>query len=458
MKKIIFLISIIIFLQLATALDFEVTQENLDNILIADTNMPLFFDLSIKNLGSDDYLEFYNLQGFDIYPVGTIPIQKGETKKIELKIVPIGSPKERGQYTFNYFIKGSSEIKETLSFEILELREVIEIGSEKINLDDNTIQVYVQNIQDVNLENITTKLKSDFFEIEKIFSLTPNERKEFEIELEGQDASRLAAGFYTISAKVEYLGAKENIEGMIKYEERKDLQSTKEKSGFFVKKEIFKKTNKGNVDAKTITSVNKSLLASVFTSLTPEPDITERKGTEVFYIWEQILEPGELMIVKAKTNYIYPILIVVLIVFIVFYLRIYLTNDLVLKKKINFMHTKTDQLALKVSIMISAKRHVSNVNIIDRLPALVKLHTKFGGEIPARADEKKRRVEWNFGSLGAGEKRIVSYIIYSKIGVLGKFALPSAAAIYEREGKIKETESNKSYFMAEEKGKDKDDD
>ncbi len=36
-----------------------------------------------------------------------------------------------------------------------------------------------------------------------------------------------------------------------------------------------------------------------------------------------------------------------------------------------------------------------------------------------------------------------------KIGVLGKFALPTATAIYEKDGDIHEAESNKTFFMAE---------
>lgn len=50
----------------------------------------------------------------------------------------------------------------------------------------------------------------------------------------------------------------------------------------------------------------------------------------------------------------------------------------------------------------------------------------------------------------------MSYIIFSKIGVLGRFALPSASAIYEKDGEINETESNKAFFMAEQRVKDPD--
>jgi len=45
--------------------------------------------------------------------------------------------------------------------------------------------------------------------------------------------------------------------------------------------------------------------------------------------------------------------------------------------------------------------------------------------------------------------RTLTYIIYSKVGVLGKFALPTATAVYEKDGEIHETESNKAFFIAE---------
>jgi len=48
----------------------------------------------------------------------------------------------------------------------------------------------------------------------------------------------------------------------------------------------------------------------------------------------------------------------------------------------------------------------------------------------------------------------LSYIIYSKVGILGKFALPVTTAVYEREGKIHEAESNRTFFIAEPRKKE----
>ena len=83
------------------------------------------------------------------------------------------------------------------------------------------------------------------------------------------------------------------------------------------------------------------------------------------------------------------------------------------------------------------------------MPPLVKIYERFLNERPSKVDEAKKRVEWGFEKLEEGERRVLSYIIYSKVGVLGKFALPSTTGIYELQGKIKETTSNKVYFVAE---------
>lgn len=45
--------------------------------------------------------------------------------------------------------------------------------------------------------------------------------------------------------------------------------------------------------------------------------------------------------------------------------------------------------------------------------------------------------------------RTLSYIIYSKVGVLGRFALPVARAVYQREGKVYEAGSNQAFLVTE---------
>ena len=80
------------------------------------------------------------------------------------------------------------------------------------------------------------------------------------------------------------------------------------------------------------------------------------------------------------------------------------------------------------------------------LESNVFLDDKLLGKTPYRGEK-----------LEAGEMRMLSYIVYSKVGVIGKFALPTATAIYERDGEIQEAESNRVFFMAEQEKKESED-
>src|SRR3989304_4802339 len=109
-----------------------------------------------------------------------------------------------------------------------------------------------------------------------------------------------------------------------------------------------------------------------------------------------------------------------------------------MKKKVTFVNAKGGEFALKVAVTVGAKKYVERVNVTDHLPPLVKLYERFGGEKPTRVNEAARRIEWNLGNMMPGEKRVLQYVIYSKVGVMGRFSLPSARAVYEKDGEIHE--------------------
>ena len=122
-----------------------------------------------------------------------------------------------------------------------------------------------------------------------------------------------------------------------------------------------------------------------------------------------------------------------------------------MRKKVSFIKTKGGEFALKISIVVKAKRFIERIKITDRLPHIVELYDKFGAVKPDVVDRKNKRLEWNIEAMNESESRIFSYIIFSKIGVVGTFELPNAYAVYEREGELKEVFSNKSYYVNEPK-------
>jgi hypothetical protein len=456
MKKIILMILLIsLIIPSVLAINLEIEKQSTGEVLIAELNNEIVFDLEITNLGSSGNFEFFNLLGFLMSP-DKIFIDKGETEEVQLEITPLASIGERGFYTITYYIKAddSSEAQETLTFKIVELGDALVVGSGDIDPQSNSVEVFIKNKENFDFGNVDVNFSSSFFSIEKSFSLGPEEEKTFTTELNPDDFKGLVAGFYTLKAEMNIEGKEAEVEGVIKFVEKNILTTTKKDFGFLITTKIIEKKNTGNTVERSETVIKKNIISRLFTSFNPKPDIVERSGSVVYYTWDQEIRPGETLEIIVRTNWLFPFLIIIFIILIVVLTKKYSETTLVLKKKVSFVKAKGGEFALKVSVLVNAKKYVERVNVLDKLPHLVEIYERFGGDQPSKIDKKNRRIEWNFEKLEAGEMRILSYIIYSKVGVLGKFALPTATAIYEKDGEIHESESNRAFFVAEQRTKD----
>jgi len=457
MKKIlIFTLLLLLILPAGLAIDLEVETKSSDQVMIKGLNTPAIFDVEITNLGTTDFFNFYTFFGSGMEPKEKIKINSGETKQIEIKIYPRNDLNQLGFYAFNYLIKASDDSEQTqqLLVNIVELKDAFEVGSNEIVPQSNSIKIYLKNKENFEFQKISAKFSSAFFYVEEEFSIGPNQAKEFTIQLNKEDFNKLLAGFYTLNADISIDNEKAKIGGIIKFTEEKIVTTTEKDYGWFVNTKIIKKENKGNVIADIETKLTKNILSRLFTTFSPKPDIVERKGFNIFYTWNNQIKPGGELKITINTNWLFPFLIILFIIIVVILVKKYSNTSLKLRKKVSFIKTKGGEFALKVSINVNTQKYVEKVSVIDKLPPLVKLYEKFGREKPSRINEKSRKIEWNFEKLEAGEIRVINYVIYSKIGVLGRFALPSAVAIFEKDGKIKETSSNKAFFVSAQREKD----
>jgi hypothetical protein len=169
----------------------------------------------------------------------------------------------------------------------------------------------------------------------------------------------------------------------------------------------------------------------------------------VTYTFKKEINPTESLDVISRTHWW--ILILIAVAIIVIALQIYNSQKLIVRKKVSFVKTKGGEFALKVTLILKARGFVENIRLIDRIPYMVKIFKRYGAVQPDKIDETNRRLEWNVSGLRRGEERIFTYIVYSKIGVVGRFELPEAQAIYESEGKPKETNSNRALYINEPK-------
>jgi len=458
MKNVLSLILIILVLPTVLSIDIEVEKLSSNEVIINGLNLPAIFDLNVKNKGISGNFEFYNLLGFSMAPKGTVFISQGETKNVRLTLYPREDFNYKGFYTFEYFIRSDdkSQTSKKLTIKIIDLGGAFEIGSGEVYPETNSIDVFIHNKVNFNFSDLNLKFNSAFFDFEESLSLGPFERKDFTVELNKEDFKKLTAGFYTLNVQVSVEDEKANVEGIIKFVEQDILTITKSDYGFIINTQIINKKNDGNVIVDSETVINKNIISRLFTTFSPEPDIVERDGFKVYYTWDKKINPGETLEIIVKTNWFFPLLIIFFIISIVLLAKQYSKTYLILRKRVSFVKAKGGEFALKISIIISARKHIERVNIVDRLPPLVKVYEKFGGEKPLRINEKNRKIEWEFSELRQGEKRILTYIIYSKVGIVGKFVLPKATAVYERDEEIYESSSNKAYFIAEQRKKDLD--
>ncbi|MDP3987138.1 MAG: hypothetical protein Q8P81_02840 [Nanoarchaeota archaeon] len=457
MKKVVFFALALMSLSFVSAINIDVQKISSGEVLIAGLDEPIIFSLSITNNGPSGNFNFYNLVSFAMTPE-SVYIAEGDTEAVQLELTPLGKIDERGSYAITYYIKSEDGTQEqrTLTFKIIELEEAFTISSSDLDPESTSVDVSIKNNENFDFGNIGASFESPFFKFEREFSLGPQETKTFNVGLDSNKSRGLVAGYYTMTAEVSKGDVRGNVDGVVRFIEKDIVTTVNSEFGFLVDTQIIEKTNDGNVVQKTETVVKKNIIPRLFTSLEPKPDLVERKGTTIYYTWINEIKPGEKIQIMVKTNWLFPFIILLLLISIVVLTKRYSKTNLVLKKKITFVRAKGGEFALKVSVLVSSKKYLERVNVVDRLPPLVDVYERFGGDQPSKIDRKNKRIEWNFEKLEAGEIRVLSYVIYSKVGVLGRFALPSATAIYEKEGEIHETESNRTFFVAEQRSKKED--
>lgn len=461
MKRVLYLLLILILSILVLpnilALNMDIEKTSKNEVMILGLNEPAKFDLTLKNYGPEDNLVFYTYFTSSLFPKGTVPIGEATVKEIQVEVYPPEAIRE-GYTQFELIIRGqdNSEIAQQLVVNVIDFENVFEIGSGSIDAESQTIEVYIQNKANFQFKELNVEFKSAFFNTGEKISLNPYERKNITIELKKEDFAELLAGYYTMTAEIKAQGLTSEVDGRIDFTEKNILTETKKNYGIVINTQIITKTNEGNVKETISTTIKKNIISRLFTTYNPEPGYVERQGSSVFYTWDHELQPGESVEIKVRTNWILPLVIIILIILIVVLLKKTSKVNITLRKRVTFVRAKGGEFALKVSIVVKAKKYIEKVSIIDRLPPLVKVHERFGMEKPTRVDEKHKKLEWQYEKLEAGEVRVLTYIIFSKIGLLGKFALPRTTAIYEREGSVKESNSNRTFFLAEAANKERD--
>ncbi len=452
MKKLSLLIVLLLTLTLVNALNLEVTPEPISNTIVKDLDKPAIFNLKIKNLEENsETIEIYSVIGLEITPEKKYTIGKNATANIKVEVkIPEILKTSTGSHSFEYKLRNfQGEIQEEeFPLKIIEKKDLIQITPENINPSSEYLNTIIKNTASFN---VSAKLSSisAFSEYETDLFLEPYETIELKIPLNNEDKNKLTAGNYLINFQIKIDNIEIKKETMIRFLEQEGIDFQKTSEGFLIQRKELIKKNVGNIKKSTEIKIEKNIISFLFTTLNTEPDEIYLNGLKITYLWKKELIPNEELKIIAKTNWFYPLIIIILIILIIYFIKKSVETDLILTKNVSFVKTKGGEFALKVTLRAKSKRYLEKINIIDKIPVLVKLYEKFGAITPDKIDLENRRLEWNMESLNKDEERVFTYIIYSKIGVVGRFELPEAKATYEKEGKIKQATSNRSFYINE---------
>lgn len=440
----------VLLIQLVFAANLEVKKIDKGSVVISELNNPALFQFDITNLEAKDNFEIYTLLGVSFSPRGTFELPQGKST-LEVKAYPNAElRKNSGFFTFEYQLRGqdSGIFKDTLTIKIVRIGSIFEVNVGDIIPGDNEAKITLVNLENTNIDNLSIGLNSVFFDENKLVSLRPYEQVSLIVKINKDKILGLSAGQYPYAVNFDLSGATSKLEGKLNYIERAEIRESSITNGAIIRETTIIKTNTGNVKSEAVVEVSRDILSRLFTTFSEVPMKSEKKRFAVKYSWQKTLNPGEKYSVSVKTNYTFSLIILILIVAIAFVVKVFSITSIVLEKKVSFIRTKGGEFALKVRVHVKAKKHADNIQVIDRLPGMTKLYERFGSK-PDKIDLSTGRMFFNIPHLNAGEERVFSYIIFSKVAVVGRFELPAAMAIYEKEGKTLEVNSNRAFFVSD---------
>lgn len=451
-NKLMIILILALLIPIVSSANLQIEQIEKKNIILTELeNANATFKLKItNNENRDDQFQIYSLVSVRMYPRELFTIKSGETIILDVTAEPYSNilKEKRGIYAFEYELKGkyTGFFKDTLAVRLFDVKDAVEIIVYEIPFGSTQTKITIKNKEKIEIKDLRIVAKSKFFEFSQTLNLNIEETRTFEVPINLQKI--IPAGEYEVELRYELNDKKSSKTTKLNYLEESGLSVTESSEGLIIKKNVVTKKNEGNVPATAIIKTQKNILTRLFTVYSDKPVSSKRSGIFVDYTWEKELGVGEAYTVKIVTNYTLPFIILLLILAVGVFVKFISTKKVSINKRVSFVKTRGGEFALKIALRVKANKNINNVVIVDRIPGHAKVFNKFGIQ-PHRIDEASRKLEWDISNLSAGEERVFTYVIYSKINIIGSFGLPAASMHFEHNGKREQVFSNKTYFAAE---------
>lgn len=451
MNRVLFLcmlLCMVPFISAAVTID---APKDVPVLIVGSDNESVTYALKLTNTGESDDFQIYSLVGVELSP-STIHLEADTPTTVTITAKPVRRllDNTKGLVKFQYEIFSTREglSQGELFMDLVTLPEALFIRPVSVEVGDNESKIMIQNLKGIRFSNMDFAFKSKLFDTDSKVTIGPFETIPVTIQIDADATRKLVADTYPLEVRVSYQGAEGTIISNVKYLEQGGIAVAESSEGVVIRTKTTEKVNEGNVPVTATISEKRDIFTRLLTNHNPAPETASKRGFYVVYTWQEQLEPSEKLVVQSTTNYTLPLIMLIIIAVIVIAVKFFMRSGLSLVKRVSFVRTKGGEFALKVTIHAKAHGPLQNVVLTDRVPHAMKLYESYGIK-PHAIDEATRTITWNLPHLNAGEERVFSYIIYSKIRVVGSFELPLAHARFTQKGKQTSVFSNKTSFAAE---------
>ena len=467
-KFLILLITFILFIRISYAASFDVKVTSIKDKIVVDEVAE--FDISIQNNLDTDEEFTIKKTGYPFWDMYTKPLQNPITLKvpaqslssIRLFVDPlyitsvdtytldVGVVLERtGQEQKVPITVGIKSTEPLISGYIPTVLTSTSISPEEIDpREEVTIKIVLNNQNIIDYPNLTIKIESDLFKDELYVPLGPNEEKTVEI-IKKLDVMTPPQQDKLIIAV--FRGKRLIVTPIVKEFEVKEYLSKEvlPEEKFFLKIRrglIFVSNNpsyKGPIRLET--TPLKGLILTTY----PKAEIV-KEDDKRYLFWQIELDKDNTMSIYTTENY-RPIVVIAVSVVIAVILYFIFRSPIIVRKSIANIGMSEGGIAdakIVVRVKNRGSKQITNIEVIDTIPNIAHVEKELSiGSMQPHAILKHPKkgivLKWTIETLEAGDERVLSYKMKSRLAILGEFNLPNANARCKVGNKVVISNSNR---------------
>jgi hypothetical protein len=334
------------------------------------------------------------------------------------------------------------------------LRAVIDMSDRIDPRETQSIKIFVENLNPLNLSGLIVHTTSEIqqLEMDQVIDLAPGPgtKKTVEFTFKLPDSQQPKDYFLFVQFKrgeeiVKVIEKKFTVLSVLPPFVR-DVQEDKK----FLKTErkiVF--TNPGNVKNTQTVILEMGQIDRLFTNADPRARFV-KEGDVTALAWDIELGLNEQATITADTSYRIPVIVLIVLLVGVLLFRIYKSPLSITKAASQVTLQEGSVSGLKVTLAVKnlGSTVLKDIEIEDHIPAIA--HFEKSAEMGTLTHHQvlhgKRGstfVKWKIGELEGREERLITYKIRSKLNVVGTMQLPRAKAHYiAKSGKKKMSYSN----------------